>query len=359
MRAERARVRLPAAAADTPDPAPPAIAFADPFDTRWANVDPRFGRVLHVFAQEWHGIRAASGYLPGNKLALTAARNLQVDELRQAIRQVESSMCRVVLIHGYSDNMADFARLLRRSRGSEVSIFVAWHGSTAQFHTDFEIEAVHKLLGMRARGEIDGLACVKPGMHLISDRIHPRSLVNLGPRVERRLPTSEPWRAALVPMANIPLKNLYTNIYAALAEPRCEHIYVTGTHRPLPEARTGGRLIAVNRLNRSELFRLTARSDVSLHATLSECQPMTALEALFLGVPCLTQPLGVPELDAHPYQALVRVPLADSVGEVKRALSRVVDEVTRDPKGLAQLLVDYEGLVRREALDRNAEFLKL
>jgi hypothetical protein len=196
-------------------------------------------------------------------------------------------------------------------------------------------------------------------MHLISDRIHPRPLVNLGPRVDRRAPVAEPWRAALVPMANSPLKNLYTNVYAALADPRCERIYVTGTHRPLPEAQTQGRLVAVDHLTRSELFRLTTDVDLSLHATLSECQPMTAVEALFLGVPCLTQPLAVPELDVHPYQQLVRVPLADSVGEVRRALGRVLDEVQRDPTGLAEMLVDYEGLVRREALERSAEFLGL
>jgi hypothetical protein len=67
----------------------------------------------------------------------------------------------------------------------------------------------------------------------------------------------------------------------------------------------------------------------------------------------------VPELDVHPYQQLVRVPLADSVGEVRRALGRVLDEVQRDPTGLAEMLVDYEGLVRREALERSAEFLGL
>lgn len=44
--------------------------FDAEIDTVFANEDPFFDEVLHIFDKDWHGIRSASGTAPGHKLAI-------------------------------------------------------------------------------------------------------------------------------------------------------------------------------------------------------------------------------------------------------------------------------------------------
>jgi SAM-dependent methyltransferase len=333
------------------------VLIDDPFDTHWAHQDARFHRVLHVFSQEWRGIRAAAGYLPGHKMAVTADRTLSDIDHRFALEAIAGAMCEVLVIHGWSKNIEEIVRLARRhQRGLRVT--VVWHGSSAQFFLDFDFKAFDRLLQLRREGLLHALGVVKPGLQTLSPRIHPQLLLNIGPRlVEGRMSARGTYAAALVPVPNIALKNFYTNLYAAAGEARTRTVFVTTLHRESKELSVNAKVVLVEHPMRAQLFRLTTEVDVVLNASLSECQPMTALESLAHGVPCLTGPLTLGELTDHPYQQLVQVAQVDSVDQVRAAMVRILDEQARDPHALRVSMAGYLEQLTREALNRYVGFL--
>jgi hypothetical protein len=97
--------------------------------------------------------------------------------------------------------------------------------------------------------------------------------------------------------------------------------------------------------------------DVVLNASLSECQPMTALEGLALRVPCITGPLGLGPLDEHPFQQLTQIARVDSVGAVRDATERVLELQESSPQRLREMMDSYESLLCTEAIDRYEEFI--
>ncbi|QSQ14751.1 class I SAM-dependent methyltransferase [Myxococcus landrumensis] len=353
-RLRSSRVSFPdAPVAYTPPSSPPAFLHNAALDTRWAFDLPQFGRVMQVFHQEWHGIRAASGYLPGQKLAITSERPLDERELRAAIELVDRSGCRSVMVHGYSNNAHDFMVLLRRAMGSSVRILALWHGSTAQFHYTSELDCFTQLIDLKRRGVIDALATVKPGMHLLAKDIFPKTVINLPPKLSETERTSRGralTRAALIPTPNDWRKNFYTNLFACQASPRIKDIYVTASYR-LPESLKGTRRVHhVSRPSRTELFELIRRCDVVLNASLSECQPMTGLESLALRIPCVHGSLSLGALDSHPYQRLTQVAGVDSVEVVAAAIEQLVSLRERTPGELVKMMEDYEQALVSEAV---------
>lgn len=353
-RLRASRVSFPdAPVAYTPPSSPPGFVHNAALDTRWAFDLPHFGRVMHVFHQEWHGIRAASGYLPGQKLAITSERPLDERELRAAIDLIDRSGCRSVMVHGYSNNAHDLMVLLRRALGSSVRILSVWHGSTAQFHFTFELESFAQLVDLKRRGVIDALATVKPGMHLLAREIFPKTVLNLPPRLseaERTPRVRGLTRTVLIPTPNDWRKNFYTNLLACQASPRISDIYVTANYR-LPEPLKGSRRIHhVSRPSRTEMFELIRRCDIVLNASLSECQPMTGLESLALRIPYVHGPLSLGALDSHPYQQLAQVAGVDSVEVVSTAIERLVSLRERAPGELTQMMDDYEQALVAEAV---------
>jgi hypothetical protein len=329
-----------------------------PLDTRWAHPEPRMARCSHVFHQEWSGIRAAAGFAPGHKVAITADRPLTPAEHRRVIEACAANQSRTVIFQGFSSNMAELIPLMRRTLGGSVRLVAVWHGSTTQFHFPAEIEGFTQLLAMRRQGLLDGLACVKPEMYALSELVFPQTLLNLPPHVAEagRLSSLSPKRAALLPLPNNWWKNFQTNLLVAGASARLSRVYVTAPHEAREELPLRAEVVNVGRLQRSELFRLIREVDVLLNVTLTECQPMSALEGLAFGVPCLTGALSLGELDAHPYQRLVQVAGTGALVEIQRALERVLELRERAPRELEQMLQDYIRTLNAEALRRYLEF---
>jgi glycosyltransferase involved in cell wall biosynthesis len=344
----------------SPAPAPPpGVLLNSALDTAWAHGAPGLSHLIHVFHQQWHGIRAAAGYSPGRKLAITVERPLSTKELRQAVECCAQASSPVILLHGFSENAHAFILAARKALKRSVRILAVWHGSTAQFHYDFEQESFASLMELCAQGIIDRVACVKPDMHLVSSHIFPKTLLNLPPRVDPGMfrPLDLRTSAALIPTPNDWRKNFHTNLYACMAASHIRQVYVTAQfeeHKGLALTKPVHRLKS---LGRSALFERMRKVDVVLNASLSECQPMTALEALALRVPCITGPLGLGPLDEHPYQQLTQIARVDSVGAVRDAIERVLELQQRSPQQLREMMGSFESLLRTEALHRYEEFI--
>ncbi|AKQ65365.1 Myosin-9 (Myosin heavy chain 9) [Myxococcus hansupus] len=340
------------------DAVPEAVVVDAPLDTTWAHVDPRFSRVVHLFHQEWYGIRAASGYAPGHKIGITANRPLTAEDHRRIVETCETLGARSVIFQGFSPNALEVMHMLRRVFGSTLKLCCVWHGSTAQFHFDFELETFSRLLALREQGLLDAVACVKPEMHLMSPLLFQEVLLNLPPRIappDRRHRAALA-RAAFVPTPNNWWKNFYSNVFVAASLPSLERVYVTSPFTTRPELPLRASVINVGPLKRAELFNLIRETDVVLNVTLAECQPMTALEGLAHGVACLTGPLSLGVLDEHPYQRLVQIAGTGSLGQIRSALEQVIRLQEHSPEEHAQMLEDYTRTLCEHAINRYLEF---
>ncbi|MFL5357142.1 methyltransferase domain-containing protein [Archangium sp.] len=345
-----------------PEKAPvphPGVLFDDALDTTWAHKVPSLSHVVHVFHQQWHGIRAAAGYSPGRKLAITAERSLTSKELRQAVEFCANSVSPVVIVHSFSAVAHEFIVALRKLLGRKVRILCVWHGSTAQFHYDYEFETFAHVMELCERGLVDSVGCVKPDMHLVSGRIYPKTLLNLPPRVEarQRRALSGPSHAALIPTPNDWRKNFYTNLYACMASQHIRQVYVTARFISPQGLQPSKPVHHLQRPGRGELFEAIRNVDVVLNASLSECQPMTALESLALRVPCITGPLGLGALDEHPYQRLTQLARVDLVGAVRDAMDGVLELRRRSPEKMMEMMDSYESALRSEAIRHYEEFI--
>jgi len=336
------------------------IEVSAPLDTRWAQDDPRFARVLHLCHREWFGIRAASGFSPGRKAAVTSSRRLRTDEMRQAVSVVEDGLIERVVLHGYSENFTILARLLREIFGKELGIAAVWHGSTAQFHFDEEHARFALLVELVNEGTIDWLGSVKPGLFDLSKAVFPRTLINFPPRLEVSPPAPQGSTGrAFVPMPNDWRKNFYTNLYAAGGSSLIREVIVSAEFSLREALPLAAKVTRIPRPSRQQVFRLMTESEVILNASLSECQPMVALESATVHTPCITCRLGISELDGHPYQELAQVDAVDSIPAVRHAAEALVRLRRTDREGLNQMMDDYVRTVLAAASDSWRDFLHL
>jgi SAM-dependent methyltransferase len=339
---------------------PLGVEVAAPLDTRWAHEDARFARVLHVCHREWFGIRAACGFSPGRKVAVTSARALSTSELRQVIDLVEAGLIERVVLHGYSGNFPLLARALREMFGRDLGIAAVWHGSTAQFHFDEEHAAFADLVSLVNERTIDWLGSVKPGLSELSPAVFARTLINYPPSVTpSATPNREPNGRAFVPLPNDWRKNFFTNLYAVGGSSLIREVMVSADFKLREGLPIAARVVRIPRPSRQQVFQLIGDSEIVLNASLSECQPMVALESASLRVPCITCRLGIDELDSHPYQRLAQVGAVDSIPAVRSAAERLVRLKRDDPHGLSAMIDDYRRTVMRLAADSWAEFLHL
>src|SRR5690606_630622 len=121
-----------------------------------------------------------------------------------------------------------------------------------------------------------------------------------------------------------------TNVIAAARTPSVRRVYSCAALEQPKAFGLTTPLEVLGRLKRDEVFRVIRRVDAVLNVSLAECQPMTALESLAHGVPCLTGSLGLGTLDAHPYQQLVQVPGTGSLRAISTALERLLG-MSREP----------------------------
>jgi hypothetical protein len=317
-----------------------------------------FDRVLHVYPEEWKGLRAAAAYAPGHKLSVSVLRKLSLDAGDVASRACSQLDTRVAIFHGWSASLEVIARRLNQEG---VRCLGVWHGSAAQFHYEPEYEAFVSVLAAQRQGVLAKVAAVKPGMHMVSNEIDELPLLNFHPNIAPRTVRAALSGAAVVAVDPNWRKNFHVNVLAAMRESRIADIHVTAAWSwdglaqlsPPPTARIHNH----GTLARLPLFELMAGADVVMNAALSECQPMVMLEALALRVPCLVPRLELAGLKDHPYAALTEVASVDTLPSVHQALGRVMDLAEHAHQELLGMLDDFSGAWRRLAAERFAEFV--
>lgn len=337
------------------------IVFDEERDTIVAHRDPRLASVLHIFDRHWHGIRSATACLPGGKLAISHKNALTPEETKRVCRVLRERGYRKVCFQGYSDVADTLVEALHREFGADVAVYVVTHVTTSQFEHHFELGMLERIYNKVANRQIARTASVKPNFHLFLEKAWPPCIVNVPPDLSRlivALPKREPGNV-FMPLENTWRKNLYTQVIAAQGSSKVRRVCLANWPIYLDRVFPLDKAQLVGFLPFPALLAHMRLAQVVMNVSFSECQPMTQLEALAVGTPTLVGPLRLPDFSRHPLSDLCEVVDLDDPGLLRRRLEAVIDEWSRDPAGLTEMIDDFVRLRTAAGLARYREFLEL
>lgn len=335
------------------------ISFNDPRDLRLSHEHDQLRNVLHIFDADWHGIRSATGCLPGHKLAITHKRKLMGDEIRHIEGLIVRHGIRAICYQGYSHTADDLVTILSRTFSGYCRQYAVTHVTSAQFEHMFEMDMLSLMAARKREGMLRNLGSVKPDFHFVCPSFSPILLVNLAPRLQRtprvlRVPTS-----AFVPVENTWRKNLYTSILALERADAIERIFTVNEPSKLETVTPLKKVELVGYQSKVNLLGYMASCGLVMNTTLAECQPMTQLEALAVGTPTLTGPLLLGELSEHPLGKLTEMHSLDNPRELVEPVERIVSIWKNDPSEINEMIADNLALRRKLSFDSYLEFLEL
>jgi hypothetical protein len=330
-------------------------------DTIVAHTDPGMRSVLHVLDRDWHGIRSATACLPGGKLGISHKNDITPEELTQIDRLILDGGYRVLCFQGYSETADRLVDHLHGKFGSDLRLCAVTHVTTSQFEYHFELGMLERIHARVDSGVIARAGSVKPNFHLFHEKTWPQCVVNIPPDLSRlivALPKREPGNV-FIPVENTWRKNLYTQVIAAQGSEKVRRICLVNWPTYLERLMIVDKAQLVGFQPLPGLLAYMRLAQLVTNVSFSECQPMTQLEALAVGTPAMVGPLRLPVFSGHPLSELCEVAEIDDPGLLRRRFDLVLDEWTRDPTGLSQMISDFVSLRTAAGLASYKEFLEL
>lgn len=331
-------------------------------DTRYAHEIPSLGGLLHVFQQEWVGIRAAAGSLPGRKLAIKPDTPIPRQTIKKLVGAIKDAAPQRILMQGMSDVMGQLVDELA-AQGMRDRLFVILHGAPSQWFSEPEARYAFRCLELARAGKIQRLHIMKAGFEFPEPRLYRPMLFNLPPRlsvedIEVDAEVDDQKRSnatALIPGWSGWRKNIHTNALGAALSTRVKEVWAFGSDLALPSPLDSKlRIVPFN--GREQTFDLIKAATLAMNVSLVDCHPMIHLEAQALGKVCLRGPLFLDALEDHPYVRLTEVSDVSSPAAIRDAVDRVLDV---PPDERLHLVRDYQAANDRIALQRYREFLDL
>ncbi|MDP2520803.1 hypothetical protein [Shimia thalassica] len=338
------------------------------FDDRrmriYENSHDAFDTVVHIVHADWHGIRQATAYCPGHKLLIPANEPIGIDQKKEIARVLDNAGIKRIIFQGYSNNADELAVFLRATMDESVRLFAVTHVTPAQFDNYFEMEMQARLF-MRVRfGTFDRLGSVKPDFSAAFPDYWPKTLLNFAPAVSSGQFTKpahppEDGYCAYIPLDVGWRKNMYTNALGCLITKRLKRVDITNFPNGLESISELSKLRMVGYLRGDELLSHMAKSSVLVMGTLAECQPTTQVEALAVGTPVMTGPLGVSDFDGDPLSELTEMTALDNPRKISDSVNRLLNVMQGDPKAIPEMIETHLKMRHEIGFDRYAEFVSL
>jgi hypothetical protein len=307
-------------------------------------------KIVHVYHQEWWGIRSATELLPGWSLAISASQSLDVKALYREISKVSP---RFVVFQGYSQNAADAAEYLYQSSRREYEIHVVTHVSAAQFDNQFEVDMLAVMLHQKRRRVVKKLWSVKPGFSHACDGFEQHLLINTAPGWEETFGARET-SAALIPLTRGLRKNMQAN-HIALCRSSYKTIFSSLESADLRGIVDDTKIIHLGHIPQKTVKNLMASVGLVANVTLIECQPMVFNEAISVATPCLTGPLNLPFLSNHPLRQLTEIREPDNIKLIISKAEEIKDLWQSAKNALPSMCRDYHSKIREISAESYAE----
>ena len=326
-------------------------------DIRHSHRLPELDNVLHVFAKEWMGIRAATGYLPGNKLAVSANADLSADQMLGLFDVIAAKGFSRIVFHGLPSNSHKLIEFLYQ-RGLKGQLYLVVHGSPVQWIFSQEREMAFQAIRLLKSQKIKKLHIMKRGFEMdIPDLFRPM-LFNISPKnivsgCSNKLPQLE--GVAFSAGWSGWIKNVHTNVFGAALSSKINTVWHYARDIDLP-APLNTKLVEKNFTTREATFDIISLASLCLNVTLADCHPMFNIEAQSLGRPCLRGNLHLDTLEDHPYVSMCSVEDVSSVKAIKEQVEYVIDVPDTERE---ELILDYQHRSDAVALARYLEFLEI
>lgn len=337
------------------------IVFNEDRDIVVAHHDVKLDSVLHVFDQHWHGIRSATACLPGGKLGISHLHELGGEETRHIVGLIFKHGFKAVCFQGYSEQADRLAASLYRDFGSDLRLCVVTHVTTSQFEHTFEMNMLGRIYDRLGKGVLWRAGSVKPNFHLFHNRTWHACIFNMPPDISRLglLGSRREPGTVFIPVENTWRKNLYTQVIAAHGSDEVDRIMLVNWPSQLDEIFSLDKLNLLGFQPLRGLLHCMGLSEIVMNVTLSECQPMTQLEALTVGTPTMTGPLRLPGFSDHPLGRLTEVTELDDPGLLRARLEALLFEWRTNARGLEEMMSDFRRLRIQACVDSYREFLQL
>jgi len=242
-------------------------------------------KVLGICHDDWYGVKNATLNQCSDVITI---HNFDENTSNKIIAYIKKNKIKKVSINAIIDNMGYFVTLLKKQL-PEVKIYFIWHGSFTQQTIEDHISRFNSLYPYFDK--IYKFGFVKNGMADIFKKLGINKAEFIPNRINdpviknNRKPNNKPRIGIL---ANFLWhKNNVNQIIAALLLPKKEiHTLYTPNFLYLTKL-VRNNIIRHPFLPSDDYLKLLSNMDINLYVSLTECYPMTFIESLTYGVPCL------------------------------------------------------------------------
>lgn len=325
-------------------------------DTRFAQPLAGHERVCHILHQEWFGIRAACGALPGQKLAVTSTSVPSIGDVDEVARLLVRNNVNRLVVHGFSDSMSQWVKGLAASGFDRI--YLIWHGAPVMWIHAEERRLFALAYGAVRAGMIRKVSVMRAGAQaaLADSSSWKPQIYNMPPNYTGgRVPRRSTGATVFIPSWNLVHKNLFTNAAAAAAADEVDSIWLMADDFSLPY-KVDKRFKRLPKLSQLQMLETMAKCDVVMNASIVDCHPMVELEALAAGTPAVRGRLGMDALEDHPYVQLTQVDDPLSVSDVKQTLQRTLAVPAPE---MHDMMTSYSQQMVSLSFERYSELMEL
>lgn len=306
--------------------------------------------VLHIYNDNYLGIRSAASALPGQKLVLPNNDWHYQRHLIEAVDLIRQSGAQRLVFHGMSNAVYETAIASNRTL-RKAQLFGVWHGGPSQWVSHQEAVQFERFLALDYQSIYARAHIMQPGCNMLLRNPCPVLLVNSAPKsVIRTEPSTS--RAALVPAPPSPHKNLYGNLCAGELSANLDEVMHYALLSPEPMLLQKARHHSYKGPVAHQ--QLMQRACVVLNGSTMDCHPMVDLEAAAVGRPSVHMDFQLGVLDGHPLTKLATIADSASIGSILETLDRLLDHHAAE---LYEMSLDYASAMTNESIDRMEIFL--
>ena len=285
---------------------------------------PKLDNIVHICDENWHGIRNAANFAPGIKFLISFSNSNIEKPLQNIIDLIDNNNSSILFFHGLSPVAELIAKRLKSLR-KNIKINFVGHVNSTQFINEIEVDMINRAIEMKKNKIFSNLFSVKPNFFMVSNYFEKQILYNFPPNIQKRKKTSNNLLSNYV---FIPLshgdwrKNVDTNVIAA----RIMNLDTIIIKSPQYLVHTKNHnIIETGFLNKDNLFNLYRDTKFCLSITISECQPMTQLEAIANGADIFTGPLNLEDTNTG-YEKIFEIKCPDNLKEISQKIETYLSQ---------------------------------
>jgi hypothetical protein len=252
------------------------------------------GQSISIMHPEWRGIRSSTENLFDFTLYLGDTETKE--EIERFAGIVAATGIKTIVLSGFPSTYTQLVEYLHKANKS-IKILCLWHGNFLQSNEEYNWESFKQVARLCEERKIYKWGFVKKGMaEILADRLgintaFVMNYIKAPVREPKKLGKNE-IKIAIWAISMNWRKNPYAMIAAASVIPGVK-LYGFGQDSRVSEYVNFFKIpsdIKSSPLPQNKMMDFLRNMHVNLYVTLSECAPMTPLESLTAGSPCLMGP---------------------------------------------------------------------